>query len=63
MVMDAITKKHRTTINIEKAAKLRTKETRSYPRFVRFETCPGTPYTGEDDFVVVTMPGDEEEVA
>ena len=58
MVMDANTGKHRSTIDVKKAAKLRTVELGTYPRFRKVEACAGTPYTGENDLVVPTMPGD-----
>ena len=60
MMLDANTKKHRSTIDIEKAAKLRTIETSTYPRFRKVETCAGTPYAGEDDLVLPTLPGDSD---
>jgi hypothetical protein len=51
-VMDADTKKHRTTVNIEKAAKLRTVEGPHGPRFVACqETYLDRPPTGETDLV------------
>jgi len=53
-VLDANTKKHRTSIDIEIAAKLRTVESGTYPRFRRVEACAGTPYTGDDDIVMPT---------
>jgi hypothetical protein len=61
MVLDVITGTHRTTVNIEAAAKLRTEAGPYGPRFVRFrETVVGRPHTGEDDLVVPTMPGDDD---
>ena len=51
MVMDAITMKHRTTVNIEKAAKLRMVETGTHPRFRMAETYAGSPPAGEDDLL------------
>jgi hypothetical protein len=61
MVMDASTGKHRTTVNIEAAAKLRTEEGPYGPRFVRFrETVVERPHTGEEDLVLPTMPGDDD---
>ena len=61
MVQDANTGKHRTTVNVEKAAKLRTEEGPYGPRFVRLgETVVERPHAGEDDLVVPTMPGDDE---
>jgi hypothetical protein len=61
MVLDANTGTHRSTVNIEIAAKLRAVETGTYPRFRKAEACAGTPYTGEDDLVLPTIPGDDEE--
>ena len=43
MAMDANTGKHRSTVDIEQAAKLRT-ESGTYPRFRKAEACAGTPY-------------------
>jgi hypothetical protein len=60
MVLDASTGRHRTTVNIEIAAKLRVVETGTYPRFHKAEACAETPYTGEDDLVLPTMPGDSD---
>ena len=62
MAMDANTGKHRSTVDIEQAAKLRT-ESGTYPRFRKAEACAGTPYTGEDDLVMPTMPVDDNEAA
>jgi hypothetical protein len=60
MVLDADTGKHRTTVNIEKAAKLRTEEGPYGPRFVRFrETVVERPYAGEEDLVLPTLPRDD----
>jgi hypothetical protein len=59
MVLDANAKKRRTTIDVEKAAKLCVKE--GPLRFAAFEGRPDRPYTGEEDLVVPTMPGDDEE--
>jgi hypothetical protein len=48
MVMDANTKKHRSTVNIEKAAKLRTEEGPYGPRLVRFrETVVERPHAAK----------------
>jgi len=61
MVMDTNTGQHRTTVNIEVAAKLRTEEGPYGPRFVRFrETVVERPHAGEEDLVLPTMPGDDE---
>jgi hypothetical protein len=46
-MIDATTGKHRTTVNIEKAARRTTVETGTYPRFRRAETCAGPPYAGQ----------------
>jgi hypothetical protein len=51
-MLDGATGKPRTIINIEKAAKLRTVETGTYPRFRRIETCAESPPAGE-----TTSPG------
>jgi hypothetical protein len=61
MVMDANTGKHRTTVNIEAAAKLRTVESGSCPRFRKVEACAESPPTGEDDLILPTMPADSDE--
>jgi hypothetical protein len=51
-ILDANTGKHRTTVNVEQAAEIRTEEGPYGPRFVRFrETVVERPYTGEDDLV------------
>jgi hypothetical protein len=42
-MLDGVTGKPRTLIIIEKAAKLRTVETGTYPRFRRIETCAERP--------------------
>ena len=64
MVMDANTGKHRTTVNIEAAAKLRTVETGTCPRFRRLETCAGSPPAGEDDYLVLpTLPDSDKAIA
>jgi hypothetical protein len=64
MVMDANTGKHRSTVNIEKAAKLRTVETGTYPRFRRVETYAESPPVGEDDYLVVpTLPDSNKAIA
>jgi hypothetical protein len=61
-VFDANTGKHRTTVNIEKAAKLRVKE--GPLRFGSYEeTLPEQPYTGEEDLIVPTCPSDANEAA
>ena len=59
-VLDANTKRRRTTVNIEKAAKLRTVESATYPRSRKAEACAESPPAGEDDLVVPTMPGDDD---
>jgi hypothetical protein len=59
-VMDANTHGHRSTVDIEKAAKVRAVETGTYPRFRKAETCAESPPAGEDDLVVPTMPGDDD---
>jgi hypothetical protein len=59
-VIDANTGKHRTTVNIEKAAKLRTVEAPHGPIFVKHSPL-NQPYAGEDDLVLPTMPGDDDE--
>ena len=56
--MDANTGKHRSTVDIEKAAKSRTVESGFCPRFRRVEVCAESPPTGEDDLILPTMPGD-----
>jgi hypothetical protein len=58
-VLDANTGKHRTTVNIEKTAKLRTVEAPHGPVFVKHRPLDQS-YTGEDDLVVPTLPGDDE---
>ena len=60
MVMDANTKKHRTTIDIEKAAKLRVAEAAYGPVFVKYRPLD-QPYAGEEDLVLLTIPGDDNE--
>jgi hypothetical protein len=58
MVLDANTHKHRTTVNIEKAAKL----SASGGYFVEYRQKPRKrPSSPEDDLVVPTMPGEEDE--
>ena len=60
MVLDANTSRHRTTVNIEAAAKLRTEEGPYGPRIVSLrETAVERPYTGEEDLVLHAMPGDD----
>jgi hypothetical protein len=59
--MDANTHEHRSTVDIEKAGKVRAVETGTYPRFRKAEACAETPYTGEDDLVLPTIPGDSDE--
>jgi hypothetical protein len=58
-VLDANTGKHRTTVNIEKAAKLRTVEAPHGPVFVNHRPLD-QPYAGEDDLVVPTMSLDDD---
>jgi hypothetical protein len=48
-LLDGATGKARTIINIEKAARVRTVETGSYPRFRRIETCAGSPPAAETE--------------
>src|SRR5262245_29841124 len=50
------TGKPRTIIDIEKAAKVRTVETGTYPRFRRIETCAGSPPTAETGLVGIKAP-------
>jgi hypothetical protein len=52
MVVDANTGKHRTTVNIEKAAKLRMVETANAPRFRNAES----PYSPETDGAHLCLP-------
>jgi hypothetical protein len=54
MVLDANTGEHRTTVNIKAAAKLRTVESGTYPRFRKVEACAELSPIGEDDLVVPT---------
>src|SRR5690242_19069782 len=54
-VMDAITGKHRSTVHIEKAARLRTVETGTYPRFRTAETYAQRPSAGEIDLPLVPL--------
>jgi hypothetical protein len=62
VVMDANTKKHRTTIDVEKAAKLCVKE--GPLRFAAYEGRPVRPYTGEEDYLVVpTLPDTDKAIA
>jgi hypothetical protein len=65
MVMDANTGQHRTTVNIEAAAKPRTEEGPYGPRCVRFrETVVERPHTGEENYSVVpTLPDTDKAVA
>ena len=65
MVMGANTGKHRTTVDIEAAAKLRTEEGPYGPRFVTFrETVVERPHTGEEDYwVVSTLPDTDKAIA
>ena len=56
-VMDANTTKHRCTVDIEKAAKLRTEEGPNGPRFVKFrQTVVEPPYDGERDSLGIPLP-------
>src|SRR6476660_901638 len=50
-LLDGATGKPRTIINIEKAAKVRTVETGTYPRFRRIETCAESPLAAETQVV------------
>ena len=62
MVMNANTGTHRTTVNIEAAAKLCVKE--GPLRFAAYEGRPDRPYTGEEDyFVVPTLPDTDKAIA
>jgi len=54
-VIDAITGSHRSTVNIKKAASLRTAETGTWPRFRRAETYAERPFAGETDLPVVPL--------
>jgi hypothetical protein len=47
MMLDGATGKPRTIIDIEKAAKVRTVETGTHPRFRRIETCAEGPPAAE----------------
>jgi hypothetical protein len=70
-MLDGATGKPRTIIDIERAAKVRTVETGSSPRFRRVETCAESPPPGEttspgiippvpkDTYLVVTHNGGE----
>ena len=46
-MLDGLTGRPRTIINIEEAAKVRTVETGTYPRFRRIETCAESPPAAE----------------
>ena len=50
-LLDGATGKPRTIIDIEKAAKVRTVETGTYPRFRRIETCAGSWLAAETQVV------------
>jgi hypothetical protein len=57
MVVDANTGKHRTTVNIQKAAKLKAEEGPHGPRFVRFqETVVERPHAGETLLPGIPLP-------
>ena len=58
-MLDGATGKPRTIINIEKAAKVRTVETGSYPRFRRIETCAESPPAAETKPVGMDAPEDK----
>jgi hypothetical protein len=49
-MIDGATGRPRTIINIEKAAKVRTVETGTYPRFRRIETCAESPLAAETEW-------------
>jgi hypothetical protein len=55
MVLDANTGKHRSTVDIEKAAKVSAVESLCGPKFVKWRPLE-RPYAGEDDLVVPTIP-------
>jgi hypothetical protein len=50
-LLDGATGKPRAIIDIEKAAKVRTVETGTYPRFRRIETCAESPLAAETQVV------------
>src|SRR5215813_12447299 len=55
-LVDGETGKPRTIIDIEKAAKVRTVETGTYPRFRRYQTCAESPPTAETPAVGRSCP-------
>jgi hypothetical protein len=58
-MLDGATGKPRTIINIEKAAKVRTVETGTHPRFRRIETCAESPPAAEANRVGMDAPEDK----
>ena len=58
-LLDGATGKPRTIINIEKAARVRSVETGTYPRFRRIETCAESPPTAETESVGMDAPEDK----
>ena len=63
-VHDANTGKHRSTVDIEKAAKVRTEERPHGPRFVKYQQAVvDRPPAGEEPLVLPTLPPSADEAA